>query len=88
MTPRFAAGEHRLVGQVWEPPMPGSPPGPPPDPGPPEAGDAPPRPGHPGPPKPTPFPPPPGLAWLPALALPSLLLLAAIDYTAWCAWWF
>jgi hypothetical protein len=59
--PLFVEGEHRLVGQVWEPPMPGSPPGPPPDPGPPEAGDGPPRPGHPGPPKPTPFPPPPRL---------------------------
>lgn len=35
---------------------------------------------------PRPFP-RPGLAWLPALMLPSLLLLAAIDYTAWAAWW-
>lgn len=24
---------------------------------------------------------------LAACSLPSLLLLAAIDYTAWCAWW-
>lgn len=24
---------------------------------------------------------------LAACALPSLLLLAFIDYTAWCAWW-
>lgn len=24
---------------------------------------------------------------LAACMLPSLLLLAAIDYTAWCAWW-
>lgn len=51
--PRFAAGEHRLVGAVW-----------PPDPGP-QAGDGPPRPGQPGPtprPQPTgpvPHPPPP-----------------------------
>jgi hypothetical protein len=47
---------------------------------------------NPPPPPPPPFPPPhpappPGLAWLPALMLPSLLLLAAIDYTAWAAWW-
>ncbi len=65
--PTFTEGEHRLVGRVWEPPMPGSPPGPPPDPGPPPKW--------------------PGLSWLPALALPSLLLLAAIDHVAWAAWW-
>jgi hypothetical protein len=37
LLPRFAAGEHRLVGAVFPPdgPFPGSPPGPPPDPGPP-----------------------------------------------------
>lgn len=28
----------------------------------------------------------PGLSWLPSLMLPSLLLLAAIDYTAWAYW--
>lgn len=40
-------------------------------------------------PNPHPYPPParPGLSWLPALMLPSLLLLAAVDYTAWAAWW-
>ena len=32
-------------------------------------------------------PPKPDLWWLPSLALPCLLLLSAIDYTAWCAWW-
>jgi hypothetical protein len=29
----------------------------------------------------------PGIAWLPAVMAPALLLLAFIDYTAWCAWW-
>lgn len=63
----------------------------PPTPALPSFGDGPPRPGNPPPPPPQPFPPNPfprpGLAWLPALMLPSLLLLAAIDYTAWAAWW-
>jgi hypothetical protein len=29
----------------------------------------------------------PGIADLPALMLPALLLVALINYTAWCAWW-
>lgn len=92
----FDEGRNRLVGRVWEPPMPGSPPGPPPEPGPPRADDGPSRPGTPfpqpppppPPPKPYPVPPPvrPALSWLPALALPSLLLLAAIDHAVWLAW--
>lgn len=29
----------------------------------------------------------PGILDLPALMAPALLLVAFIDYTAWCAWW-
>ncbi len=29
----------------------------------------------------------PGVGWLPAMMLPSMLLLAAIDYVAWLEWW-